>query len=91
MSEEKPKRIYTKGNVEVQNIKIGDIHYEYEYGVGMKLQVITLPENINGNQWAWQAKRISDGEIINYLVTEGMGHYSSNLYDYEAYQVKTMI
>lgn len=30
---------YTKGNVIVEKIKIGDIHYEYEYGIGIKSEV----------------------------------------------------
>ena len=34
----------TKGNVIVENIKIGDIHYEFEYGIGIKTEVISIPE-----------------------------------------------
>ena len=34
---------YTKGNIIVENIKIGDIHYEYGYGLGIKVEVISLP------------------------------------------------
>ena len=34
---------YTKGNVIVENIKIGDIHYEYGYGQELKVKVISLP------------------------------------------------
>lgn len=33
----------TKGNVIVEDIKIGDIQYEHEYGVGIKSVVIELP------------------------------------------------
>ena len=32
----------TKGNVIVENIKIGDIHYEFEYGMGIKCEVQNL-------------------------------------------------
>jgi len=36
-------KTYTKGNVIVEEIKVGDIHYEYELGVGIKCEVTTLP------------------------------------------------
>jgi len=26
------KRVFTRGDVEVQNIKLGDIQYEFDYG-----------------------------------------------------------
>lgn len=32
----------TKGNVVIESIKIGDIHYEYDYGCGVKVEVICL-------------------------------------------------
>lgn len=39
-------------------------------------------------QWTWQSQNVRTGKIIDYLVTEGMSHYSSNLYGYKAYEVK---
>jgi hypothetical protein len=70
---DKSKRIFTKGNVEVQNIKVGDIHYEYEFGCGIKVRVITLPDFESGaegrNYWFWQAELVadlSDKEVIEY-------------------------
>ena len=83
---------YTKGNVIVENIKIGDIHYEYEYNVGIKVEVITLPTKNEDNFWSWKSKVCSKPEVtIDYGVTEGMAHYAPNLYDYEAYKVKHLI
>jgi hypothetical protein len=80
------KRIYTKGNVEVQNIKAGDIHYEFFYGMMIKCEVITTPSNTERlDYWQWQSKNLLTGKVIDYGVTEGLAHYSSNLYDYEAY------
>ena len=38
---ENKQQTLTKGNVIVENIKIGDIHYEYEYNLGIKCEVIT--------------------------------------------------
>jgi hypothetical protein len=78
----------TKGNVIVENIKIGDIHYEYELGTGVKSEVISLPVRDENGYWTWQSKNLNTGKIINYGVNENYPHYSVNLYDYEAYQVK---
>lgn len=77
----------TKGNVIVENIKIGDIHYEFEYGMGIKCEVITLPIRDAEGYWSWKSKNLNTGKIIGYGVREGFAHYSNNLYDYEAYQV----
>ena len=89
MPEEKLTR--TKGNVIVENIKVGDIHYEFELGVGIKCEVITLPnlesdDEENGKYWKWQSKNVNTGAIIDYGVSSKYPHYSVNLYDYEAYK-----
>ncbi len=84
-------KTHTKGNVIVEEIKVGNIHYEYEMGIGMKLQVVSLPQRSDQGQWTWQSKMVSSGKVVDFLVTEGMSHYSSNLYDYEAYKVNTML
>ncbi len=84
-------KTHTKGNVIVEEIKVGDIHYEYEMGIGMKLEVVSLPKRSSEGQWTWQSKMVSSGKVVNFLVTEGMSHYSANLYDYEAYKVNTML
>jgi hypothetical protein len=78
----------TKGDVIVQNIKVGDIHYEFEYGTGIKCEVITKPiQNEEGN-WVWFSKNVYSGAKISYLVNPDHPHYSPNLYTYEAYKVK---
>lgn len=79
----------TKGNVKTEDIKVGDIHYEYEYGCFIKSQVITEPkltEYEGGGYWTWEAKNLLTGRIINYGCREGYSHYAPNLYDYEAYR-----
>lgn len=78
---------HTRGNVIVENIKIGDIHYEFEYGTGIKCEVITLPVRSEDGYWSWKSKNLKTNEMIEYGVAEGYSHYSSKLYDYEAYQV----
>lgn len=95
------KNVITKGNVIVNNIKIGDIHFEYEYGMAIKSRVITLPQSTKHEDgsvyWSWTSQHIlADGtevkdDVIQYGVTEGMSHYGPNLYDYEAYQVKRYV
>ena len=82
---------HTKGDVIVENIKIGDIHYEYEYNMGVKCEVITLPERSEDGYWSWKSKNCKTGKEIEYGVREGMSHYGPNLYTYEAYQVKLYI
>ena len=84
-------KTHTKGNVIVEEIKLGDIHYEYEYGCGIKCEVISLPKRNDDNQWEWKSKNCITNNEINYLVDPKYSHYSSNLYDYEAYQVKHYI
>ena len=83
------KRATTKGGIILENIKIGDIHYEYEYGFYMKSKVITIPikeEREDGDHyWSWQSESLSNGKIINYGTSEKNNHYGPNLYDYEAY------
>lgn len=81
----------TKGNVIVEDIKIGDIHYEFGYGMGIKCKVLTLPVRDESGYWTWKSKNIKTGSEITYGVREGLSHYAPNLYDYEAYSVKHWI
>lgn len=76
---------HTKGNVIVEEIKIGDIHYEFEYGFCIKSKVISLPVRNNEGYWEWQSEHDSSKKIINYGVSETHSHYGPNLYNYEAY------
>lgn len=86
-------KTYTKGDVVVEDIKIGDIQYEYSYGIELVSEVIELPVKSEGHEgrpyWKWKNKLIKkgehDGEIIEYGVTKGLEHYGPNLYNYPAY------
>lgn len=79
----------TKGGVILEDIKIGDTHYESEYGHTITSIVETKPERIvteDGDvQWRWTSKIVGSEVPVNYLVTEGFEHYGPNLYNYEAY------
>jgi hypothetical protein len=89
--ENKLTKTYTKGNVIVEDIKVGDVHYEFEYGMCIKCEVITLPVLNEKSQYEWKSKNLSNGRVIDYLVDPEFSHYSANLYDYEAYKVKTYL
>lgn len=78
-------KIRTKGGISISDINIGDIHYEFEYGIGTKCKVISKPRRNKEGKWTWQAENLKNGSVIDYLVTEGFEHYGPNLYDYEAY------
>lgn len=81
----------TRGNLTIEDIKIGDIHYEFDYGFGIKCEVLTTPIRNNDKQWTWLSKNVNTGEEIEYLVTEGFEHYGPKLYNYEAYIVEKWI
>ncbi len=81
----------TKGNIIVENIQIGDIHYEFEFGVGIKCEVVTLPIRDEDGYWTWKSKNLNTGGEIMYGVREKFSHYAPNLYDYIAYEVKCWI
>ncbi len=81
----------TKGNVVVENIKIGDIHYEFSLGMGLEVKVISLPSRDENGYWTWKSEGVKSGRIIDYGVSEGHAHYGPNLYDYKAYNVNTGI
>ena len=84
------KNVLTKGSVVVNEIKVGDIHYEYQYGIGMKVEVVSLPVRNEDGLWSWQSKD-RNGNIVDYAVHEDYAHYGPNLYDYEAYTVDKML
>jgi hypothetical protein len=79
---------YTKGNIIVEQIKIGDIHYEYGMDLGIKCKVITTPTLNEQGNWVWKSENVNNGNKIEYLVNPIYPHYGPNLYDYEAYEVK---
>lgn len=82
----------TKGDVIVEDIKIGDIQYEYEYSIGIKSVVIELPTRSEDGYWTWRNKNFYNEEhIITYGVREGLSHYGPNLYTSETYSVASWL
>lgn len=77
-------KTHTRGNVIVEDIQIGDIHYEFEYAIGIKVEVVSLPVLTDG-YYTWQSRMFDSDRIIDYGVSIGHSHYAPNLYDHEAY------
>lgn len=82
---------HTRGNVIVEEIKIGDIHYEYDMGLGIRCEVLTKPELDENGTWVWKSKNTKTAKEIDYAVNPEYTQYSPNLYDYEAYSVNVYI
>jgi hypothetical protein len=90
----------TKGNVYIEDIKVGDIHYEYGYGKEIKSRVVTAPRpqirepnefSGEGIYWSWKSVHLigpddTEKEIIEYGVDSRYTHYGPNLYTYQAYR-----
>lgn len=91
MEQTKPTRTLTGGNVIVEDIKIGDIHYECEYGCCFTSEVISLPA-FDGKGYSWKSKSVKNPEKVQeYYVTVGMSHYAPKLYDYLPYKGLTEV
>lgn len=82
-------KTYTGGDIIVENIKVGDVQWEIEYGKAIKVEVLSLPQ-LSNNQYTWQSKVLSNGEIIEYLVTIGHTHYAPKLYSSNIYNIKEL-
>jgi len=84
-------KTYTKGGVIVEEIKVGDIQYEYGYGACIKVEVLTLPVCDDDGLWTWESKSVRNGGTIPYAVHKKYSHYGPNLYDHEAYKNVKMV
>ena len=76
--------VRTRGNVIVNELKVGDITYEYDYNMEIKSEVITKPQRDTDGYWTWKAKD-RNGNVIEYGVHERYQHYGPKLYDHQAY------
>lgn len=65
------------------DLNVGDVFYECASGINFKMIVRTKPEFDNG-KWSWTAIG-SDGNIIDYLITEGFEHYGPKIYSQPQY------
>lgn len=81
------EKVLTKGGINVPDIKVGDIHYEYGYGHCIESKVLTLPQRDEEGFWSWKSQDVNSGIVIDYGMREGYTHYSPNLYNYKAYTI----
>jgi len=78
------KQVYTRGDVVVNKLKIGDTVYEYEFGHEIKTTVTIEPQRDENGLWSWTGET-EDGEAVRYSVHEDYPHYAPKLYTYPAY------
>jgi hypothetical protein len=76
---------YTKGDVIVEEIKVGDVLYEFEYGFCIKSIVKTLPTQNEDSLWSWVSENVTTGKTIEYSVHPDYSHYGPNLYNTMSY------
>lgn len=86
-------KTHIAGNIIVEEIKIGDIHYEFQYGTYVKSKVITSPTINKEGNWEWQSECLMSGNKILYSVNPDsrFSHYGLKLYNYESYFGATQI
>lgn len=70
---------------EIPNLKVGDVIYECEYATNIEVRLLTAPveagKSYEGRrQWQWKAENTQNGQVIDYLLTEGLSHYGPRLY-----------
>jgi len=74
----------TKGNVIIEELKIGDTIYEYNTGLHCESIVMNLPV-LEGDIYSWYAKEKTTNRIIHYKQNVKYPHYGLNIYTYPAY------
>ncbi len=57
--------VQTKGDVIIDQIQVGDIHREEEYGTVIMVEVVSQPKLEDGF-WYWDSKDLATGTIIPY-------------------------
>jgi len=64
-------------------LNIGDIFYECEAGMNLKMTVVEEVIHESG-QWRWASEDI-DGNRFDYLITDGYEHYGPKIYSEPQY------
>lgn len=82
----------TRGDIIINDLKIGDIVWECEYGTCEAFEITTKPE-VKDEVWHWKARHCKTDKIIDYSMADANsenGKYNSQfglkLYSYEAYK-----
>lgn len=91
MDDVKSNKLLTRGGIVIEDIKVGDIHYEFSGPFGIECRVSSKPELDNDGNWIWESVNVRTNNKIKYFINPDYVHYSANLYDNIAYNVKTWI
>jgi hypothetical protein len=67
-------------NIHPSAISAGDIFYECEMGLNMKVEAITTPKEVAEGEWEWRGENVYTGVPIQYRWSEKLSHYSPRLY-----------
>lgn len=77
---------------DLDKFEIGDVFYECEMGMNIEARFTSKPvshvEQMHDGprtQWTWTAENTQNGQVINYLLTEGLSHYGPRLYTQPEY------
>jgi hypothetical protein len=85
------KQCKTRGDVVVNNLKVDDIIYEFEYNLVIVAKVTTTPLRSPDGYWTFDAVNTLNSRVINYAMDENLSHYAPKLYTYMAYSECTQI
>ena len=80
----------TKGNVIVEQVKIGDVHFEIDLGKQVKVTVKTKPEKNDSGNWVWTSET-EKGKEVPYLVNPKYLSFSPELYDYNPKELRKSV
>ena len=73
----------TNGNIIVENINVGDVHYEHRNGLCVKSVVTSKPTLNDDGFWVWESKNVFSGEILKYNASGTYTEYNPVIYDHE--------
>ena len=79
-------------NLSPADFTVGDIIYECQSGLNIKVEVTSRPEYVletsfgtERKYWTWSGKNAYSGEAIAYALTEGLEHSGPRLYSEPQY------
>ncbi len=83
-------KTFTKGNIIIENLKCGDVIYEFGYNMCIKSTITKEPTLVDGI-WYFDSLIEGKNETINYAQSTEYPHYGLNIYDCMAYTVSKII
>ena len=79
-----------RGNVTTEQMLPGFVFWESEMGCSYRMVVTEAAQLVEQEdsgfvQWQWKATD-ANGRVVDYLATEGLAHYGSQMHDYPPYE-----